>query len=121
MHEPVILELAPPIAEEGATATMADAETVEPQAAAVTTRPRRQRGAPKPIFTAPEGEPDDLKRITGVGPVLEQKLRDLGVTQFDQIANFNDEDVEKIDRALNIKGRVAKDNWVGQARSLAGT
>ena len=87
---------------------MADAEAVEPQAAAVTTRPRRQRGAPKPIFTAPEGEPDDLKRITGVGPVLEQKLRDLGVTRFDQIANFTDEDIEKIDQALNIKGRVAK-------------
>src|SRR4051812_48572161 len=73
VHEPVILETAPPIAEEVATATMADAEAVEPQAAAVTARPRRQRGAPKPIFTAPEGEPDDLKRITGVGPVLEQK------------------------------------------------
>jgi len=119
VHEPVILESAPPTAEE---ATMAEAEAVEPQAAAaVTTRPRRQRGATKPIFTVPEGEPDDLKRITGVGPVLEQKLRDLGVTRLDQIANFTEEDVEKIDRALNIKGRVAKDNWVGQARSLAGT
>jgi predicted flap endonuclease-1-like 5' DNA nuclease len=63
----------------------------------------------------------DLKRISGVGPVLEQKLRDLGVTRLDQIANFTDDDVEKIDRALNIKGRVAKDDWVRQARALAGT
>jgi small subunit ribosomal protein S2 len=118
VHEPVILESAPPTAEE---ASMAEAEALEPQAATVTTRPRRQRGATKPIFTPPEGEPDDLKRITGVGPVLEQKLRDLGVTRLDQIANFTEEDVEKIDRALNIKGRVAKDNWVGQARILAGT
>jgi small subunit ribosomal protein S2 len=118
VQEPVILESAPPTAEE---ATMAEAETLEPQAATVSTRPRRQRGATKPIFTRPEGEPDDLKRITGVGPVLEQKLRDLGVTRLDQIANFTEEDVEKIDRALNIKGRVAKDDWVGQARVLAGT
>jgi small subunit ribosomal protein S2 len=118
VHEPVILESAPPTAEE---ATMAEAEALEPQAATVTTRPRRQRGATKPIFATPEGEPDDLKRITGVGPVLEQKLRDLGVTRLDQIANFTEEDVEKIDRALNIKGRVAKDDWVGQARLLAGT
>src|SRR6185295_9349512 len=45
VHEPVILESAPPIADEGAVATMADAEVVEPQAAAaVTTRSRRQRG-----------------------------------------------------------------------------
>ena len=118
VQAPVILESAPPTADE---ATMAEAEALEPQAATVTTRPRRQRGATKPIFTAPEGEPDDLKRITGVGPVLEQKLRDLGVTRLDQIANFTEEDVEKIDRALNIKGRVAKDDWVGQARILAGT
>src|SRR5262249_19334346 len=44
VHGPVVLEPAPPIAEE---ASMADAETVEPQAANVTTRPRRQRGATK--------------------------------------------------------------------------
>ena len=102
---------------------MADAEAIEPQAAAVTTRPRRQPAPPKPIFTAPEGEPDDLKRITGVGPVLEQKLRDLGVTQFDQIANFNDEDVDKIDRGAQREGPRCN-AMIGSARrrrSLAGT
>ena len=73
-----------------------------------------------PLFAAPEGKADDLKKITGIGPVLEAKLKDLGVTKYEQIANFSDEDLEKIDQALNFKGRIQRDDWVGQARSLAG-
>jgi small subunit ribosomal protein S2 len=116
VSEPVIHE---PVEAVAGDASMADAEAVEPQAANVTTKRRAAKGAVKPLFTAPAGEPDDLKKITGVGPVLEQKLRDLGITRFDQIAGFSGEDVEKIDQALNIKGRVQRDDWVGQAKTLA--
>jgi predicted flap endonuclease-1-like 5' DNA nuclease len=70
------------------------------------------------LFEAPAGDPDDLKKITGVGPSLERKLRELGVTKLDQIANLSDEDMEKIDAALNSKGRIQRDDWVGQARAL---
>ena len=115
VSEPVIHE---PV-NGGADASMADAETVEPQAANVTSKRRAAKGAVKPLFQAPAGEPDDLKKITGVGPVLEQKLRDLGITRYDQIAAFSGEDVENIDKALNIKGRVQRDDWVGQAKTLA--
>jgi small subunit ribosomal protein S2 len=115
VSEPVIHE---PV-DGAADAGMADAEAIEPQAANVTAKRRTAKGAVKPLFTAPAGEADDLKKITGVGPVLEQKLRDLGVTRFDQIAGFSDEDVEKIDQALNIKGRIQRDDWVGQAKTLA--
>ena len=73
-----------------------------------------------PIFDPPDGDPDDLKKITGVGPTLEEKLHDLGVTKLAQIANLTDEDIEKIDEALNFKGRITRDDWVGQARSLIG-
>jgi small subunit ribosomal protein S2 len=75
---------------------------------------RRSRSSCSP----PAGEPDDLKKITGVGPSLERKLRELGVTKLDQIANLSDEDMEKIDVALNSKGRIQRDDWVGQARAL---
>jgi len=114
VSEPTILE---PVG--GADATMSDAEAVEPPASNAPAKRRGAKGAVKPLFTAPAGEPDDLKKITGVGPVLEQKLRDLGITRYDQIAGFSDEDVENIDKTLNIKGRVKKDDWVGQARTLA--
>jgi small subunit ribosomal protein S2 len=90
-----------------------------------------KKGAPGPkdkkrkstliaIFNPPEGDPDDLKKITGLGPTIEEKLNDLGVTKLAQIAGFSDEDIEKIDEALNFKGRITRDDWVGQARSLIG-
>ena len=68
----------------------------------------------------PAGAADDLKKITGVGPVLEKKLNALGVTRFDQVANFSDEDIAKVDDALNFKGRIMRDDWIGQAKTLAG-
>ncbi|MEO4045077.1 50S ribosomal protein L21 [Hoeflea sp. CAU 1731] len=70
-------------------------------------------------FTAPEGEPDDLKKISGVGPALEKKLRAAGVTQFAQIAAFSKEDIAKLDDTLNFKGRIERDDWLGQAKALA--
>ncbi|HMN84733.1 MAG TPA: 30S ribosomal protein S2 [Bauldia sp.] len=111
--EPVVLEA-------GADADMSDAEDVEEKTAETSVTRRRARTAVTPLFAAPEGKADDLKKITGIGPVLEAKLKDLGVTKYEQIANFSDEDLEKIDQALNFKGRIQRDDWVGQARSLAG-
>jgi small subunit ribosomal protein S2 len=78
----------------------------------------KEEGSVEPLFEAPAGDPDDLKKITGVGPSLEKKLRQLGVTKLEQIANFSDEDLEKVDLALNSKGRIQRDDWVGQAKSL---
>ena len=70
------------------------------------------------LFQAPAGDPDDLKKITGVGPSLEQRLRSIGVTKIEQIAKFSDEDIENVDAALNLKGRLQRDDWVGQARAI---
>ena len=75
--------------------------------------------APGALFVAPEGAPDDLKLISGVGPALEKKLNDFGVTQFAQIAKFKKADIEKLDEGLNFKGRIARDDWVKQAKALA--
>ncbi len=68
-----------------------------------------------PLFVAPEGDADDLKKISGVGPALEGKLNALGITKFAQIAAFTPEDIEKVDAVLNFKGRIERDNWVQQA------
>jgi small subunit ribosomal protein S2 len=111
VQEQVILEASP--------ATMADAEKVEPEAAGPQSKPKRTRAQLKALFEPPAGTADDLKKINGVGPVLESKLRTLGVTRYDQIAAFSDEDIEKIDQALNFKGRLAGDDWRGQAKALA--
>ncbi len=75
--------------------------------------------APVALFDAPEGEPDDLKLISGVGPVLETKLHALGIKKFSQVANFTADDISRVDDALSFKGRIERDNWVAQATALA--
>ncbi|MEX3011630.1 50S ribosomal protein L21 [Hoeflea sp. TYP-13] len=75
--------------------------------------------APAAIFSAPKGDADDLKKISGVGPVLEKKLHAFGVTQYAQIAAFSKDDIAKLDEALNFKGRIERDDWIGQAKALA--
>jgi len=71
------------------------------------------------LFTAPAGEPDDLKKISGVGPALEKKLHALGITKYEQVANFTADDVAKVDDALSFKGRIDREDWIGQAKKLA--
>jgi large subunit ribosomal protein L21 len=72
-----------------------------------------------PLFAAPEGAADDLKKISGVGPVLEKKLNALGITRYEQVAAFTPEEIEKVDEVLSFKGRIERENWLGQARALA--
>ena len=71
------------------------------------------------LFAAQDGEPDDLKQISGVGPVLEKKLHGLGITKFAQVAAFTADDIAKVDDALSFKGRIERDNWLDQAAELA--
>ncbi len=70
------------------------------------------------LFTAPAGEPDDLKKISGVGPVLEKKLNALGITKYAQIAAFTADEIAKVDEVLNFKGRIERDDWLSQAKTL---
>ncbi len=72
-----------------------------------------------PLFATPEGDPDDLKKISGVGPVLEKKLHELGITKFEQVAKFSKKDIENVDDRLSFKGRIERDDWLKQAAELA--
>jgi len=62
---------------------------------------------------------DKLTNIKGVGPVLEKKLHDLGITRFSQIAGWSEADIEKISEHLSFKGRIQREEWVEQAANLA--
>jgi len=72
-----------------------------------------------PLFERPEGAADDLKLISGVGPVIERKLNALGITRYDQIAKFKKADIARVDDVLNFKGRIERDDWLKQAKALA--
>ncbi len=63
---------------------------------------------------------DDLTRIKGVGPKLSVRLKELGVISYQQIAEWTDADIDRIDSQLGrFEGRIRRDSWVEQARMLA--
>ena len=71
------------------------------------------------IGTASEEEKDDLKVISGIGPFIEKKLNILGIYTYRQIANFTEEDREKVNEAIEFfPGRIMRDDWIGQAKKL---
>ncbi|MCK0143707.1 50S ribosomal protein L21 [Aliiroseovarius sp. F20344] len=78
------------------------------------------KAAPKKAAKAeaPAGA-DDLKQLSGVGPALEKKLLEAGVTTFAQIAAWGADDIAKFDEALSFKGRIEREGWVEQAKELA--
>lgn len=75
---------------------------------------------PRPKIAPAVGEPDDLMQIKGIGPKLNALLQSLGVTRFDQIAAWSDDDVAEVDQFLeSFRGRVTRDAWIAQAAYLA--
>jgi len=75
---------------------------------------------PEGLAQARGGKADDLKQIKGVGPKLEQLLNAMGYFHFDQIAAWSGEEVAWVDANLKgFKGRVSRDGWVDQAKTLA--
>jgi len=60
----------------------------------------------------------DLKKLSGVGPAIEKKLNALGITRFEQIAAFPADDIARVDEVLNFKGRIEREDWVGQAKTI---
>ncbi len=102
---------APPVASFTATTLAAGILATEPVMAVAV------EGPPPPGSAE---HADDLSRIKGLGPKLRTRLAELGVTSFDQIANWSEADLAAIDAQLGtFAGRPAKDNWIEQARLLA--
>lgn len=65
-----------------------------------------------------DGDPDDLKELSGVGPVLEKTLNEFGIYHYRQIAGLRKAEIAEIDEALNFKGRIERDDWIKQAKEL---
>ena len=99
-----------PIAGDAAPAA-ADHDLAEPAGLPEETPPLALPGA--------QGQADDLKRISGIGPGIERTLHELGVYHFHQIAAFTPANVAWVNRRLRFKGRIEREDWIGQARALA--
>ncbi|WP_371039003.1 50S ribosomal protein L21 [Rhodosalinus sp. FB01] len=98
----------------GAGSVPRAAEAVAPKGKpAATAKPQ----AAAPAAGAAEGA-DDLRKLSGVGPKLAEKLNAAGITSFAQIAAWTEEDVARIDEQLSFKGRIEREGWIEQAKAL---
>jgi predicted flap endonuclease-1-like 5' DNA nuclease len=69
--------------------------------------------------TATEAEKDDLKMISGIGPVNEISLNALDIYTFRQISKFTAQDIDAINNTIiYFSGRIERDEWVEQAKDL---
>ena len=77
------------------------------------------QGLRSPVEDSQHARSDDLTRIKGIGNVIERKLHTLGITTFEQIANFETADIERVNQVVDFAGRIEREKWVEQARGLA--
>lgn len=113
---------APPVTASAAPATAPASAPVSAPAPVSHAAPAAPAAAPAPApapAAAIASGPDDLKQLSGVGPALEKKLHEAGVTTFAQIAGWTAADIAEMDEKLSFKGRIERDGWVEQARRLA--
>jgi NADH-quinone oxidoreductase subunit E len=112
------------VADEIAKPSGRSAASDEPAKRERASKPAREtvmeRQAPEmPVAMPKPDKPDDLKAITGVGPKLEQVLNGLGIWTYDQITALTPAEIDWIEDYLSFKGRITRDDWLGQAAKLA--
>lgn len=91
-----------------------------PAAAAPAAEPAPAQAKPATLAAPEGGVADDLKKIKGIGPKLEQLCNSLGVYHFAQIAGWSAAEVAWMDDNLEgFRGRVTRDDWVAQAKLLS--
>ena len=90
--------------------------------AAAKAKPAAKASKPKVIYTdgPTDGKPDDLKKIKGIGPKFEGDLNGKGIYYFRQIGAWKAADVKMVEALIDsIPGRIKRDEWVKQAKSLS--
>ncbi|MEZ5774427.1 MAG: 30S ribosomal protein S2 [Hyphomicrobiaceae bacterium] len=69
-------------------------------------------------LSQPVGLASDLKRISGIDQKAEQRLNDLGIFHFWQIAKLTPDEIASVESQGRLTGRFAEGSWVDQARKL---
>tara|TARA_R110000744_G_scaffold77899_1_gene153560 strand:+ start:12162 stop:12761 length:600 start_codon:yes stop_codon:yes gene_type:complete len=114
-------------------------DVVQPAAAKPVTRTKPKPAATKPAAakaSAPKAgsgqtaaasaagpvdamQQDDLTVIKGLGPKAAASLNEAGIASLAQIAAWSEADIASWDERINGRGRIVRDDWVGQARRLS--
>ncbi|MGQ7847816.1 hypothetical protein ACUNV4_25200 [Granulosicoccus sp. 3-233] len=61
---------------------------------------------------------DELTVIDGVGPALQERLYSFGYRQLRQLAELDDDAIEKLSVQLELAEEIREQDWRGQARRL---
>ncbi len=70
-------------------------------------------------FDATTQTADDLKKVNGIGPVMEKKLNEIGIYTFDQVSKMTETEYNLLDSITgSFPGRAQRDDWAGQAEKL---
>jgi len=68
---------------------------------------------------ADEKNKDDLTKIEGLSPFIEEKLNQIGIFTYLQISRFTNDDIKALTHLIEyFPGRIERDQWVEQAREL---
>ena len=68
-------------------------------------------------FDSATQEPDDLKKIKGIGPLMEKTLNKLGIFSFLQVSKMTQKEYDLLDSLTDaFPGRAQRDDWAGQAK-----
>lgn len=101
------------------TAKVAVAKPAVKTAAVAALTPANGGGVSNALSAARDGKPDDLLKIKGIGPVNQRKLNDHGIFHFDQIGAWKKADIKAAEAYLAFDGRIAREDWMTQAKALA--
>jgi len=64
-------------------------------------------------------QPDDLKKVKGIGPVMEKTLNQIGIYSFNQVSKMTKNEYDLLDSITgSFPGRAQRDDWAGQANKL---
>jgi len=64
-------------------------------------------------------QPDDLKKVKGIGPVMEKTLNQIGIYSFNQVSKMTKIEYDLLDSITgSFPGRAQRDDWAGQANKL---
>jgi molybdopterin-containing oxidoreductase family membrane subunit len=70
-------------------------------------------------FDASNETADDLKKINGVGPKMEEVLNSIGIYTFLQVSKMTKTEYDLLDAITgSFPGRAERDDWAGQAKNL---
>ena len=97
----------------------AEKKKVAEYLASVAETTERQKKEVEALENVSRHPDDDLKKIKGIGPHLEGRLKRAGISSYLQIAGFNENDIQHVSKVIgSYPRRIHREAWVEQAKVL---